>query len=182
MNRLPAKRFRYLGALEFLVAALLLFATMAGVAPLQSVSASAACRLACCAKRAAHAARSCADGTCHASLKRTRRSTHRAAVNHTADLCGLTGKPETKTRLRSPVANRGPVPVQVTSAVGKPCPSECSGTLANSNSQRNSAAVSGSVTAASATLHQISFTSTERSLSEARYRECAPRGPPLNLF
>ena len=176
MNRLMANRFRILGATKILVAAFLLIGTLATVVPLRSVSASTTCRLACCAKRAPHSAGSCADGTCHTSLKRNRRQArHRAVAN---DLCGLVQKSDTKTRPRLEVSAKG-TPIEIASAFGKPCPPECSGTLANSNSQRNSATISGYADANPATVKRPSFTSTRAHLPEMRCGECAPRGPPV---
>jgi hypothetical protein len=177
MNRLMANRFRTFGATKILVAALLLIGTLATVVPLRSVSASTTCRLACCARRAPHSAASCADGTCHTSLKRNQRQTrHRTVAN---DLCGLVQKSDTKTRPRSGVSNTEINQRQVASAFGKSCPSDCSGTLANSNSQRNSATISGYADTTPAAVKRLSFTSTRAQLPERPCGECAPRGPPV---
>jgi len=180
MKRIEAKRFRVLSATRFLVAALLIIGTLAGLVSLQSDAASTTCRLACCAKRAAHSAVSCADGTCHASLKRNRRrARQRLSSNPGADLCGLTRKLEMKTQPRADASHTATEPVQITTALGKPCPPECSGTLSNSTSQRNSAAVSGFVEMSPASLQHSSFVSTNARLCEISWRKYAPRGPPV---
>jgi hypothetical protein len=179
MKRFEAKRFRVLNATRFLVVALLIIGTLAGLVSLQSVSASTTCRLACCAKRAAHTGVSCAGGTCHAALKRNRRPTRPRLTSSGADLCGVTRKLETKTRPRAYWSNTGTESVQAEAALGNPCPPECSGTLPNSNSQRNSATISGPVEMGPANLQHIRFASTNARVCEISYRKYAPRGPPV---
>jgi hypothetical protein len=184
MNRLAAKRFRVFSAPRFLVAAFLLFGISASVVPLQTVLANPACRLACCAKRTPHSAGSCADGSCHASLKRKRRTArHHTTSNSTRELCGLARKSavEIKTSPPNNLANTRTEPAEATAALGTPCPTECSGAVANSTSHRNSAATSVSTDAGLVPLQLTSFDSTHAQLSEVSCGECAPRGPPFVL-
>jgi hypothetical protein len=184
MNRLAVKRSGILSATRLLVAALLLCGLFFSVVPFQTVLASPACRLACCAKRAPHSAGSCADGSCHASLRRKRRAlNHNRTSNTTSELCGLAFKSavENKTRPRINLASTTIAPAEAAATFGRPCPPECSGTVANSNSQRNSATISVSSDAGPAALQRTSFHSTHAQLSDVTCRECAPRGPPLPL-
>jgi hypothetical protein len=183
MNRLAAKRFRVLRVTRFLVAAFLLFGIVASIVPLKSALASPACRLACCAKRASHSAGSCADGSCHASLRRKRPVRHHSSSNATSELCGLARKftVDNKTRPRIILASTKTEAAAAMAAFGTPCPSECSGTLANSSSQRNSAAISVSSDADLAAPQRTSILSTHAQLSRVSCRECAPRGPPLPI-
>jgi hypothetical protein len=182
MNRLAAKRFRTFSATRLLLAAFLLFGIFAGAVPLQAVLASPACRLACCAKRTPHSAGSCADGSCHASLKHKGRAARQhSASNFTRELCGLTRKSpvESKTRPVNNLASATTAAAEAASALGTPCPPECSGTVANSTSQRNSAATSVSIHARPVPLQRISLHSTHAKPTEVSCGECAPRGPPL---
>ena len=182
MKRSVAKRFGIRGATKLVVVAFLLTGILSSVAPLASVSAGTICKRACCAAMAAHSAGSCADGSCHASLKRSRRhANHRSAANYSDKLCGPR-KFEIESKTRPPLNERAATdPAQVAATFGSPCPPECSGTVSNSGSQRNSAAISSSADACHVAIHQISLASTHPRLSEASCRDCAPRGPPLSL-
>jgi len=167
-----------------LVAAILLFGIFASVVPLETVLASPACRLACCAKRAPHSAGSCADGSCHASLKRKRREArHHSTSNPIKELCGLGRKSEieNKTRPRMNLASTKTETDAAAAAFATSCPVECSGTLANSSFQRNSAAMSVSTNQGQEPLHRTRVCSTDAQPSEVSCRDCAPRGPPLPL-
>jgi hypothetical protein len=182
MNRL-AKSFRVLGVARLLVAAILLFGIFASVVPLETVLAGPACRLACCAKRAPHSAGSCADGSCHASLKRKRREArHHSTSNPIKELCGLGRKSEieNKTRPRMNLASTK-TETDAAAAFQTSCPVECSGTLANSSFQRNSAAMSVSTNPGQEPLHRTRVSLTDAQPSEVSCRDCAPRGPPLPL-
>jgi hypothetical protein len=66
-------------------------------------------------------------------------------------------------------------------AFGTPCPSECAGTLANSSSRHNSAAISVSSDPDTAAPQRTNLYSTHAQLSQVSCRECAPRGPPLSF-
>jgi hypothetical protein len=180
MNRPTPKHFRVLSVTRLLVAAFLLFGFVAGIVPLPSASASPTCRLACCAKRAAHSAGSCGDGSCHASLRRKRRSVRHDSTSNARELCGLARKfaVDNQTRPRIILASTKTEGAKAMAAFGTPCPSKCSGTLANSSSQRNSAAVSISPDPDTAAPQRTSFHSTHAKLSQVSCRDCAPRGPP----
>ena len=183
MKRVGPKRFGITGAMKLLVAALLLPGILSSVAPLASVSAGTICKRACCAALKAHSSGSCADGSCYASLKRNRhRTRHRPAANYSDTLCGP-GKYESWSKTRPPrtESRTATDPVRIAATVGKPCPPECSGSMLNSSSQRNSAAISCSPNVRPAAIHQISLASTHAQLSEGSCRDCAPRGPPLTL-
>ncbi len=181
MNRLAANRFWISGA-KVLVAVILLLGMLATVVPVQSVSASTACRLACCAKRAPHAAGSCADGACHTSLKHNRRQSRlRATQDHGAELCGLSGKADKKTKSRleaepPPARDQSP---QVEKAFGSPCPTECGGTLANSRTQRNAVAILSLPAASPIARSRAGFTSADQQPFQTAHRNCVPRGPPV---
>ena len=183
MNRPAPKHSRVLSVTRLLVAAFLLFGVVAGIVPLPSALASPACRLACCAKRAAHSAGSCADGSCHASLRRKRRSVRHDSTSNASELCGLAlkSKVNNQTRPRVILASTKTEAAKAMAAFGTPCPNECSGTLANSSSQRNSAAISVSSDPDTAAPLRTSLHSTHAQLSQVSCGECAPRGPPLSF-
>jgi hypothetical protein len=184
MNRLATRQFRIVSVTRLLVAALLLVGIFASVLPLQTVWASPACLRACCAKRALHADGSCADGSCHASLRRKHRPVrHQSTSNGASEVCGLARKfeIENKTRPRIDVTTTKTETAGADVAVGKPCPPDCSGAAANLNSQRNSIAVSLPTHAGLIPLQRTSFLSTHALLSEVSIRDSAPRGPPLRL-
>jgi hypothetical protein len=72
-----------------LLALLLIAGFISTAAPIASVAAGNTCMLSCCAGRAPHAAGSCMDGTCHASIRLRNKSSKLHAHAPVAEkLCG----------------------------------------------------------------------------------------------
>jgi hypothetical protein len=166
-----------------LLAGVLLTAFLAGIVPLIPVSAGSMCHLECCAGRAPHASGSCMHGSCQANLSAPAHL-HHADANPVDKLCGLPGKIETKSFPRTQIKSTTPLSSdQVTpSAFEKPCQADCGGCTsgsANSNRQRNSAAVANANRPRPPT--DIRLADLRYHLAQtlaAQRRQGAPRGPP----
>jgi hypothetical protein len=191
MNRFQPGRFRLASAARVVLAAILLFAFLSGVVPLASVSAGSMCRLECCAGRTPHAAGSCMDGSCEASLlthPKAARS-NKAKRDHGDQFCGPGHAVVMKSlaRMRS---NHAPLEVgsdQTTvsaAAFGKPCQPDCGACASgftNPNRQKNSAAIADAVRPRAPTATDSSdFGAHLNKILKTLCRQCAPRGPPLS--
>jgi hypothetical protein len=170
-----------------LLAGVLLSAFLAGVVPLAPVSAGSMCHLECCAGRAPHPSGSCMHGSCQANLSAPAHL-HHADANPVDKLCGLSKKVETRSFPRTRIKSTTHLASdQVTpSAFEKPCQADCGGCTsgsANSNRQRNSAAIANA---------NRPRPSTNNRLADSRYhpakilaaqrRQGAPRGPPFGFL
>ena len=170
-------------------AAILLAGLAANVLPLETVAAGPACTLSCCAGRAPHAAGSCMNGSCRAGLRKASRQTLHSQNEGGEQLCGLSFStrrllPLVRTKESAPTRpahESGPAQL-ASNTIEKPCLPECgscAATSANSNRDRQIfAAGPGSQHSPTIDALQNVRASLSRSLL-AKYRQSAPRGPPL---
>jgi len=169
-----------------ILAALLLCALFSVSVPVASVLTGPMCTRPCCAGRAAHAAGSCMDGSCHAAVH-TRRAAHRFTQTSEA-FCGLSRKGSliTVSKIAKAVStasgNESARPKGSAAALigrGAPDCSRCASGCANLNRQRHSA----SATDADHLLPtNICFGNLRENFARARdalARRYAPRGPPV---
>jgi hypothetical protein len=187
MNRSHQRRSGLVSVARVLLAGVLLSAFLAGVVPLAPVSAGSMCHLECCAGRAPHPSGSCMHGSCQANLSAPAHL-HHADANPVDKLCGLSGKIETKSFPRTQIKSTRPLSSdQVTpSAFEKPCQADCGGCTsgsANSNRQRNSAAIANANRPRPSTNNRLADSRYQlaRSLAAQR-RQGAPRGPPFGFL
>jgi hypothetical protein len=192
VDRRPSKRFKIFNTAKLVLAVMLLVGFLSTIVPLASVSAGSMCTLHCCAGRAPHAAGSCMDGTCEASLR-----THaKAARSHHAkraggdQLCGLSHAVVVKspTRMRAHQALPRVASDQTRASAAafvKPCQPDCSlcaSGFTNPNRQKNSAAIADAVRPRGPTAIYLSNHGYHRTdILDVICRHCAPRGPPLSL-
>jgi hypothetical protein len=173
------------------LAVVLLIGFLSNIAPLAPVSAGSLCRLECCAGRAPHAAGSCMNGSCHAVLSTHKTATARRITQVQGDeFCGLDRMVATKVIARTRVehspqpAESGPATVSAAAFV-RPCQPDsggCASGFANSNRQRNSAAIADVDRPRGPTVIRLSSPGYDRSrILEALCRQCAPRGPPVSF-
>lgn len=191
---------RLLRVARVLLAAAVLLAVLSTAVPFTIFASGPMCALACCAGRAPHAAGSCMNGSCHASLSgHTKKPLihFEARIEQGEELCGLPRIKLYSARLpaietvtiyaSSDISQRASktAPDQAsisTTALTKPCQADCGSCgsgFTNSNRQRNAAALayadrprppSGLV------LGKVDYRPT-RKLS-ALCRRGTPRGPP----
>ena len=181
-----------------LLAAMALCAVLATALPFTTLARGTMCTLACCAGRAPHAAGSCMNGSCHASLGgHANRHSHFEAPIEPEQLCGLRRIKLYAARL--PVTNT--VTIDATSdlaregheiatdresisttALTKPCEAgcgSCGSSFTNSNRQRNAAAGAYADRARPSSVVKFgkpNYLSTRK--LNAHLRLGAPRGPP----
>lgn len=192
MNRFQPKRFRLVSTARVVLATVLLFAFLSGVVPLASVSAGSMCMRECCAARAPHAAGSCRDGSCPATLRKypRRAENHRAGPAQGEPLCGLHRKVLVKSLARMPSdgeqsRTRFDQTRVSAAAFGMPCEPDCRGCASgftNSSRQRNSAGIADAVRPRGPAAIDFSNSGYHRTqIRKALCRQCAPRGPPLSF-
>ncbi len=155
------------------------------------------CNLACCAGRPPHAAGSCMDGSCHASLGKRAKTRHAHVEAHLQgeQLCGLSQIKFNPARLlatraitieASTDASRHDPPSTdrasiSTSVLTKPCQSDCSSCamgFTSSNRHRNSAALTHAERPRPPSEAGLQVKSDFILDLNARSRRDAPRGPP----
>lgn len=190
MNRFHLIRPGLRNGARVLLATSLLGVLLSSIAPLGSVSAGSMCTLSCCAARVPHAAGSCRDGSCQASLLASRKTEkHQRAKSEKGDhFCGLSRQSLTRNFGRLTVAHafgsrKANLPTSWAAAFVKPCQSGCGGScgLTNSN-QRNLAAVIGPGRPQDPAVAPTSDGGGHHAqLLTAMCRQGAPRGPPLFL-
>jgi hypothetical protein len=181
-------RSRVKNVMRVLLATSLLGVLLSSIAPLASVSAGSMCKLSCCASRAPHAAGSCRDGSCQASLLASHKiEKHQRAKPEKVDhFCGLSRQSLTRNFGRLTVAHafgshKANLPTSWAAAFVKPCQSGCGGScgLTNSN-QRNLAAVIGPGRPQDPAAAPTSDGAGHHpQLLSAMCRQGAPRGPPF---
>jgi hypothetical protein len=164
-------------AARMMIAALLAGAFMCAALPLASVSAGNVCRLECCAARAPHAAGSCMNGTCHASLNLHRHEPHRLSVVPADEFCGLRILAK---RLRyiaksidTPAAHESVV------ALARPCNADCGSCAVSSISAKDKITITDTYRWQSPRM-TWSIESNLVSSYEVSRRQYSPRGPPTN--
>jgi len=170
-----------------ILAALLLCALFSVSVPVASVSAGPMCTRPCCAGRAAHAAGSCMDGSCHAAVH-TRRAAHRFTQPSEA-FCGLSRKgsliavSKISKVISTASGNESARPKGSAAALigrGAPDCSRCASGCANLNRQRHSASATDADHLPLPT--NICFGNLRENFLRARdalARRYAPRGPPV---
>jgi hypothetical protein len=187
MDRRRSRQIRMVCAARLGLAVLLLIGFLANLAPLAPVSAGSMCTLECCAGRAPHAAGSCMDGSCQAVF-----STHKTRTAHRViqgdKLCGLNRAVATKIAGRITI-DRAPRPAKsdpaaiLAAAFVNPCQPDgggCASGFANSNRQRNAAAIADTDRPRGPMAIRLSNLGYHRSqLLDALCRQGAPRGPPV---
>src|SRR6266404_1649606 len=135
-----------------ILAALLPIALLWSVVSVTTIASSSMCTLACCAGRAPHAAGSCMNGSCQASLISHNKASHvHRAVQPSERLCGvmrITGRTTAALNRESKMlaldrsseqrrASHAPQAGTISTAVGKPCqPDCCAGTFGSSSQSR----------------------------------------------
>lgn len=185
MDRSHSKRLRIISTARVLLASVLLAVFVAGIVPLASVAAGSACQLECCAGRAPHPSGSCMNGSCQAVLSTPGAHNHHAKPDQAEKLCG---RPKTSTsftpRRIDPSPHHSPDQV-ATAAFEKPCQPDCGGCatgFANSNRQRNSAAIADANRPRPPTAIRLSlFSHHGAQILAAQSRQGAPRGPPSSF-
>ena len=181
MKRSYPTGFRVVFRARVIIAILLLAAFVCVAVPLASVSAGNVCRLECCAARAAHAAGSCMNGTCHAAIQihktKLRRSTEFApAVD---EFCGL--KRLAKHSSYRAVSTDAPATQQSVATLGRPCDADCGSCAVGSLSAKGKIAI--------AAAYRLQLVGTRRSIDSKRiasveifHDRYSPRGPPKHLI
>jgi hypothetical protein len=163
-------------AARIMIAALLAAAFMCAALPLASVSAANVCRLECCAARAPHAAGSCMNGTCHASLNLHSHG-HRSAVVPADEFCGLRILAK---RLRySAKSIDTPATHESLVALTRPCNSDCGSCAVSSISAKDKITITDTYRYQSSRT-TWSIESNLVSSNEVSQRQYSPRGPPTN--
>jgi hypothetical protein len=191
MDRRHSRRFKTVNTAELALAVMLVVAFFSSIAPLALVSAGSMCALECCAGRTPHAAGSCMNGSCHAVLVKSHKTTkgHQVKLNQGEQLCGVNRTVATKNVARMRV-NRAPRPAKsepttaLAAAFVKPCQPECGGCgsgFASSNQQRNVATLAHPVRPRPPPDSLFDFGSHRTQLLNALCRQGAPRGPPFVL-
>jgi len=174
-----------------MLAVMLLLGFLSSIVPLASVSAGSLCKRECCAGRAPHAAGSCMDGSCHATLAQRpgRVEDHRAKPAHGEQLCGLHHRVLVKSlALIHSDANQSKTRYDQTAvsaaAFVRPCQPDCgacASVFTNPNRQKNSAAIADAVRPRAPTVTHFSDSGCHlNQILKALCRQCAPRGPPLS--
>jgi hypothetical protein len=174
------------------LAVMLTVGFLSSIAPLVPVSAGSMCRLDCCAGRAPHAAGSCMNGTCEASLRTHQgaaKSDH-ASLAHGDQLCGLNRRVVMKSlsrmRTHQPPSQAKPAQTMTSAAAFvKPCQPDCgAGACGFTNPKRpkNSAVMADAVRPRGPTAIHLSNPGSDRiRILDALCRQCAPRGPPVSF-
>lgn len=159
---------------------LLLAAFVCVAVPMASVSAGNVCRLECCAARAAHAAGSCMNGTCHAAIRihqtKLRRSTEFTPAE---EFCGL--KRLAKHSGYRAASTDAPATQQSLATLGRPCDADCGSCAAGSLSAKGKIAIAAAYRLQLLRTRQ-SIDSKRIALVEIFHDQYPPRGPPTNLI
>ena len=191
MDRPRSRQFKIVITARLGLVVVLLIGFLSSIAPLAPVSAGSMCTLECCAGRAPHAAGSCMNGSCQAVLSTHKTATDRRVTHVQGDeFCGLERMVAMKVIARPRVehsarpAESGPATVS-TAVLVKACQPDCAdgaSGLANSNRQRNSAAIIDADQPRRPTVIHISNPGYDPSrILEALCRQSAPRGPPVSF-
>jgi len=162
-------------AARMIVAALLAAAFMCAALPLASVSAGNVCRLECCAARAPHAAGSCMNGTCHASLNLHRHEPHRSSVVPADEFCGL--KIFSKRLRYIPKSIDTPATHESVVALARPCNADCGSCAVSSISAKDKITITDTYRLQPSRT-RWSIESNLVSSHEVSQRQHSPRGPP----
>jgi hypothetical protein len=164
------------------VVALTLVAAFAcAVIPLASASGNV-CKLECCAGRAAHAAGSCMNGTCHAAIKIQRKTIRRTMTAPVDELCGLKAITHRFHAEIIPAQSHTPTGNQQSiSTVGQRCEPNCGSCSGGSHSFKDEMAVAA-VRPARPVIVLSLINSRPTALRHARTLEYSPRGPPSAPF
>ena len=190
MNRFHFIRPGLRNGARVLLATSLLGVLLSSIAPVGPVSAGSMCRLSCCAARAPHAAGSCRDGSCQASLLTSHKTEkhQRAKPEKAENLCGLSRQSLAKNFARVAFARasgsrKANLPTPWTVAFVKPCQSGCGSSCGlTSSNQRNLAAVIGPGRPQDPAAAPTSDGGDHHAqLLTAMCRQGAPRGPPFLL-
>ena len=183
MSQLQFSRRRVRRTGGVLLALLLMAGFISTVAPIASVFAGNSCTLSCCEGRAPHAAGSCMDGTCYASIRLHNKSSNLHAHAPVAErLCGSQSiRP--RTFAKTVVARRDKderpqgAPFHF-SSFRQPCTPDCAGCAVfsiNSQSKVAALAISNQLPAGS---HKFSSASFDPDTLDVSCRQHSPRGPP----
>ena len=174
-----------------MLAVMLLVGFLSSIIPLSSVSAGSVCRRECCAGRAPHAAGSCMEGSCHATLTQHPRRVedHRAKPAQGEQLCGLHKVLVKSLALIHSDADQSKTIYDHTAvsaaAFVRPCQPDCGACASgftNPNRQKNSAAIADAVRPRAPTANHFSDSGYHlNQILKALCRQCAPRGPPLSF-
>ena len=163
-------------AARMMIAALLAAAFMCAALPLASVSAGNVCRLECCAARAPHAAGSCMNGTCHASLNLHKHEPHRSSVAPD-EFCGLRILAK---RLRYTAKSIDtPATTESVVTLTRPCDADCGSCAVSSISAKDKITITDTYRLQPSRT-RWSIESHLVSSHEVSQRQYSPRGPPTN--
>jgi hypothetical protein len=191
---------RLLGALMLLLAF-----SSSGTSMLASWSPGpSSCERACCAGKSPHAAGSCAQGSCHASLpSRGKSSKHRRRIGQpTEQLCGGPRRIESQSFAiirwlkKHGLGPTGGTPAPLThtrqinsdqtsvslASLSNPCQSESGGASSANPNQRNAATLSHHRRPRPSRTIRLSFPdNSSSSILDALSGQCTPRGPPVSF-
>ena len=192
MNRLSSTRSTVVRSARPVFALLLLIACLSTSVPLIASASGSMCELACCAGRAPHAAGSCMNGSCHATIPSRTKASHRNrwTVSQPEHLCSAPRRIETKSSARIRPAqtisrtNSDQTSLSVVS-LARPCQPECGGcssSFTNSNQQRGAATISlPECPQPPPNVRLADLAYLKSRILDALCRQCAPRGPPLSF-
>jgi hypothetical protein len=167
---------------------ILLAGLLSSLLPLETLATGQMCNLACCANRASHAAGSCMDGSCHATLSKRAAHSHGATNRSVERLCGLSSA--VRRYLSLPVTGTTPQkPSQeprklAASAINRPCQPECGGCAAGFASLNRNHAITARGQSQWASFDANlanTYSSPLRTLTAARHQG-VPRAPPITSF
>jgi len=164
-------------AARMMIAALLAAAFMCAALPLASVSAGNVCRLECCAARAPHAAGSCMNGTCHASLNLHKHEPHRSSVAPADEFCGLRILAKRLRHIAKSIDT--PTTHESVVALARPCDADCGSCAVSSISAKDKITITDTYRLQPSRT-RWSIESHLVSSHEVSQRQYSPRGPPTN--
>lgn len=184
-----SRRTKSLNTAKLALVVMLVVGFLSIIAPLVPVSAGSACRLECCARRAPHAAGSCMDGSCAASLRPRAKAAKndQANLNHDDPFCGRTRavvvKSVARRRAIRPSSQERVAPESSAAAVVRPCQPDCgacTSAFTNPNRSRNSTAAADALRPRRPKGIHLSNPGYDRiHILDVLCRQCEPRGPPL---
>jgi hypothetical protein len=193
MDRRHEKPLKIRNTAKLALAVMLLVGFLSSIVPLARVSAGSTCTLECCAGRAPHAAGSCMDGACEASLLTHPKAAgiHQAKLDRAEQLCGLSHAVVVKSLAQMPAKHAPPqvrsdqTTASASAAFVKPCQPDCGACASgftNPNRQKNSAAMADAVRPRGPTGIHLSNHGYGRTHDlDALCRQCGPRGPPFSF-
>jgi len=186
--RLKKHRLVLSGAVRVVPGVVVLLAVLWGSVPSSTLAAGPMCTLTCCAGRAANAAGSCMNGSCHAYLAaRRKRNLHHDLVQPTEQICGLQ-----RLVIRLFRSGQSPRSIEtssspdrpgiVSSMLNKPCAPDCgAGTFSITNQRRpRETAALSSIKKSARQFNTALFAaaSENQRAHDQKYRRSNPRAPP----